>query len=382
MKMKKLARAGIEDAVAVITGFPLTGTASILLTDGLLPCIRSLFERTYLDWELKDWPHLYANESHLLNITHYHKTSRLPQVIIFDNSERALNIGDIYVSRSSIQFQVSKDIKARTEDAFCAYMKMLRWRNKVYHNDRNVRLKDLTISEQRLVLTVQNVAYEDYLRTNLVLDSEFNDHQMTLRMLVHHDKKLEPLSDSPLANNFGVNVLIFTIDGQLIIQKRSNKVIVRPNEYCPSASGTISALDIPNHDTPLSEVPLMREAMEELGYYDPDHKNVFMLGITRELIRGGQPELFLAARSSLSASEFMNGYAHAHDRFESKSLHFFKFDRYAFSEELDTPDKIARFISLVDKFIDRFKDRMSIPLWTAIALWKNARIAGSAMFPS
>ena len=112
----------------------------------------------------------------------------------------------------------------------------------------------------------------------------------------------------------------------MIIQKRSNKVIVRPNEYCPSASGTILSGDIPISGALLSDVPLMREAMEELGYRIANDHDLYFLWITRELIRGGEPELFFAARSTLSAAEVMNNHGYARDRFESKSVYFFKFD--------------------------------------------------------
>ena len=259
-------------------------------------------------------------------------------------------------------------------------MKMISSWGKIYHNEVNVRLVDLNTKDQILNLVVQDVEYENYVRTNLVLDYDIDGRGTTIRKVIHKDRRLEPLASSPLANNLGINILIFTIDGQLIIQKRSNKVIVRPNEYCPSASGTISAADIPVQGGLLSEIPLMREAMEELGCRIADNHDICLLGITRELIRGGEPELFFAARSSLSAAEVVSNRAHARDRFESKSISFFKCDSYAFEESLNSPEKIGRFVLLVDNLIDEFQEQMSIPLWTAIALWKKARLTGAPLF--
>jgi len=380
VSLKKVVNAGLKD-LGTITGFP-TEAATILLTDGIIPWIRSRLEKTYLDWELEDWPHIYAgeNQSQILTITYRNESYRLPQVVIFDNSIEGIPNSNISVSKESTSFKIPKDIKAKTEDAFCAYMKMLKWRRRTYHNDNNVRLIDLRASTGRVALTVQDVEYESYVRTNLVLDRKINHHESTLRKLVHGNGNLEPMSESPLANNLGVNILIFTIDGQLIVQKRSNNVIVRPNEYCPSASGTVMSGDIPNQGATLSEISLIREADEELGYRAASGGDIFLLGVTRELIRGGEPELFLVSKSDLSASEINSRYLHARDRFESKNLHFFQFDRYAFDERLDSSDKISRFTSLVDTFIDQFKDRMSIPLWTAIALWKKARLARVPLF--
>ena len=369
----------VMDAIGTITGFP-TKTATILLTDGVIPWIRSRFEDTYLDWELENWPHIYHGERQILTITYRNTSYRLPQVTIFDNSIEAIPNSKISVSKASTSFVIPKEIKAKTEEAFSAYMKMLKWRRRTYHNDNNVRLTDLAVSAGRATLTVQDVEYENYVRTNLVLDRKISHHESTLRKLIHGNGNLEPLSKSPLANNLGVNILVFTVDGQLVVQKRSNSVIVRPNEYCPSASGTVMSADIPTQGTTLSGISLIREADEELGYRAANAGDIFLLGVTRELIRGGEPELFLVSKSDLSASEMRSRYLHARDRFESKNLQFFQFDRYAFDERLDTPDKISRFSSLVDAFIDQFKDRMSIPLWTAIALWKNARLANVPLF--
>ena len=380
VKLKKLKRAVVEDALGALTGFPLTGTASLLITDGFVPWAKGLRERTYLDWELKDWPHIYADERSVLEISYDQRTYRLPQFVLFDNSATGRKANEIRISKSATSFSVPKDIRVRTEEAFSAYLKRISSWGKTYHNDVNVRLIEIATKEGVLNLVVQDVEYENYIRTNLVLDYDIDGRGTTLRKVVHRNRILEPLAESPLANNLGINILIFTIDGQLIIQKRSNKVIVRPNEYCPSASGTISSADIPMSGALLSDIPLMREAMEELGCRIADNHDICLLGITRELIRGGEPELFFAARSSLSAAEVVSNHGHARDRFESKSISFFKCDSYAFDQSLDDPENIARFVSLVDKLIDEFQDQMSIPLWTAIALWKKARLAGTSLF--
>lgn len=216
----------------------------------------------------------------------------------------------------------------------------------------------------------------DYIKTNLVLDWYSNHHKSTLRQQIHRDGALENLSKSPLANNFGVNVLIFTIDGSLILQQRSNSVLVRPNEFCPSASGTLTSIDVSTSAVTLADVFLMREATEELGIHHDNDSSIITLGITRELIRGGEPEIFLIAQSTLSRTEILESKKSAKDRFESKQLHFFAFNNFALREKIDTTDKIIEFIYLFDKCIDEYGNYMSIPLWTALALWREARLNG------
>lgn len=374
MKKNVIVRAGIEDGIGFITGFPLTGTAGAIMTEVILPWIKGRGTPKFLDWELKAWPHIYSEVQNLLEIKVNSENYRIPQQVIFDNTVKQIPVDGVCIEKVPNRYALDTAIKVRTNKAFGLYLKMLVNMKRKYHNDLNLRLTAMSEDDNKLSLSVQDVFYEDYIRTNLVLDYEYGEGGSTLRKLIHADKILDPLNSTPLANNFGVNILIFTIDGKLIIQKRSKNVVVRPNEYCPSASGTISSLDIPRSKVKLSEVPLMREAVEELGFPNYDVSNTYLLGITRELIRGGEPELFLAAKSGYSFDQLVLAHQHADDKFESHSISFFDFDKYACDERLDSYDKIAHFINLVDKFIAQYKSHMSIPLWTAIALWKKARL--------
>jgi len=222
------------------------------------------------------------------------------------------------------------------------------------------------------------VMFDDAVRTNLVLDADFQGEGNTLRNQVHGSGRLETLEASKLANHCGVNILIFTPDGQLIIQKRSSKVAVRPNEYCPSGSGTLEARDVAT-SMPLSDVNVLREAFEEIGVQPHVSDQVTFLGITRELIRGGQPEFFFAAKTQQTRAEVLASSKSARDRFEHSSLHFSDFGKFAFDHDR-TPAGNHDFLNKAEACIDEYKDRMSIPLWTALTLWSNARIARTGPF--
>lgn len=380
MRFKNIVRAVGEDAVGLVTGFPAVGTAKWLLfaaSDHLFKKF-SLLPESYLDWELKSWRSIYRHEVPL-DIIYNGERLELPQVVIFDNTGSRLLLSAITLELQQEHFPLRSDVRAKTEDAFQAHERMTRVRRKSYSNETNVRLTQLEMTAKSARLTVQPVSYEDYVRTNLCLDADFRGQGLTLRKQIHGDGRLEPLADSPLANNLGINILIFTADGQLVIQRRSRSVIVRPGEYCPSASGTIAFTDLSGTETSLDKLPMFREAYEELGLAPNDlsvHELKF-LGITRELVRGGEPELFLYGKADCSANDCRRKRKHATDRFESKDLFFFEFGNLAFTE-LEGEQPREQFQILLNKCIDKFGERMSIPLWTALALWKKARLHSQA----
>jgi len=370
-----IVRSGLEDGFSYITGFPLTGTASNLLVDILLPRFHKKTLNNFLDWELKNWPHIYDQITDILTLELTKQTYRLPQQIVFDNTKKRLPLSKIKLVSLEQEFQIDPVIKAKTEEQFQQYLQVIKSLNRVYHNEKNVRLVDIDEHADNATLSVQNVFYEDYLRTNLMLDHDYDSNGSTLRKRLHAQKPLESMKLSPLANTIGINILLFTVDGKLVIQKRSSEVLVRPEEYCPSVSGTLSSGDIPIPDMPLSAVPLMREAEEELGYLEYDPTEIKLLGISRELIRGGQPELFLIVKCQNSAAQIKEKQKFAKGKFETCQLEFFDFNEHAITSAPDTPKDIADFFQTLEAFIEKYKELMSVPLWTALALWKKARLS-------
>ena len=385
--MSKHAKNIIEGAVGdvagyVITGFPVIGVSSAIVKSVgtvLAPKLKYLLPSTYLDWQLKGWHGIYRNEC-ALQVVYQHQNFLLPQVLMLDNTGGRFRMKDVRLIRRPEGFSLSKNILSRTAEAHDSYVRMLRHTFKKYHNDNNLRLCGFSATDGGATLECQNVMFEDSIRTNLVLDADFQGQGNTLRKELHNEHRLESLETSLLANQCGVNILVFTPNGELIIQMRSRSVAVRPGEYCPSGSGTIESSDVPSSAATLADANVLREAHEEIGVWTPEEDSVTLLGITRELIRGGQPEFFFAAKDSRNKDQVLAGARIARDRFERKSLlHFFDFGPFAFARTLDDEGR-TMFRSLVDKCIDKYQDRMSIPLWTALTLWKAARLSRTKLF--
>jgi hypothetical protein len=375
MKLKRsaesnrLLKAAAVDGISYICGlsgipFPLETIRTVVEKVGK----RS--SRTFVDWKLEDWPRIYhSDRSALVRLPLHGRDVFLPQMLILDNTNVKYGLSDVALSIDSTPFRLRPDVRALTESSFKRLTRTLE-----YSNEENLRLIGMNRKSNRLELKLQRVYYEDYLRTNLVLDAKVAGKRETLRQYLHADGVLEELGESPLANNLGVNILAFTADGSLIVQKRSKKVAFRRGELCPSGSGTLAFGDVQQEAT-LDRVRLLREAIDEVGIRREDIKphSTSLLGISRELIRGGQPEMFLTATVNVTESEVTRRWKHAREQWEATSLVFYSFGRTAFGP-LNSPNSAHEFLLRVDGFVDEFIDHMSIPLLTNLALWVRSRL--------
>ena len=329
----------------------------------------------FVDWELKNWPKIYSQElQKCLKLLYKGKEFLLPQVLIFDNTEKQLKMSNIYFHLLEKPFTLREDIRALTEELFEKLLNYLR-KKKRYSNQQNLRLISIREECKKVVLEVQPVEYKHYVHTNLLLDAKSKGKEQTLREYCHSHGKIEELIASPLANHLGINILLFTADGSCIMQKRSKKVAVYIGELCAAASGAVSLTDIPSKETTLEEMPKLREGFEEIGISITDipKDQIFFLGITRELIRGGKPEMFFFGKTNLSEKQVIEKWKDAKDKWEASDLVFFHFGKIAF-ENLVYENKIHEFLCKVDDFIEKHIEESSISLLTNLALWVKYRL--------
>lgn len=223
------------------------------------------------------------------------------------------------------------------------------------------------------VLKFQPTSYFDYVKTNMAMDYE-DLVSGTLREEVHGKGILEPLSRSKLANHTGVSGLVFSNDGKMIIQKRSPKVFTNPNQLSPGFSGTLTANDIAQLfkkgtlQSNLHEVDVLRELVEELGVDEVGVVNRCFMGLSRELLRGGLPELFYAVDLNMSADEVLGCFAK--DR-EGETLSMpLRYARARLSPE-EANYLQGRFSNLLIAIEEHGKAKASIPLITNLAFWVN-----------
>jgi hypothetical protein len=255
-----------------------------------------------LDWAYP-FQKLYAGEQRVLwwHDAGTGKQVFLPQVLLLDPEEAA--------DESAIRIELLKEqFRART--TVPAGLEFYRYtsdggRRQQFHDGKTARLVDWRPAERLLVF--QGASYFDYLATNQSLDVPRAGFPPLRNELVY-DGRLEELAESELANTVGINGLIFTSDGQMIFQKRLANVLVRPGELCSGFSGSVDKIDITHavaSTATMAALDAPREMVEELGVDREEIAGRVFLGITRELIRGGKPEMFYSIDLEITAAEVM-----------------------------------------------------------------------------
>lgn len=257
--------------------------------------------------------------------------------------------------------------------AFDLYAKDAKSRGKKFYSTETARLRSVSIEAGgRVLLRFQQAEYFDYVKTNMAMD--FPDPMDgCLRDEVHPHGRLEPLDQSGLANHTGISGLVFSNDGKMIIQKRGPQVFTNPNQLCPGYSGVLNANDLRQslgrreHAT-LNEVNVLRELHEELGVSRRQITNRCFMGLSRELLRGGKPELFYAVDVQMSASEILACYPM--DR-EGNTIEVpLRHARARLSPEESLYYR-ERFDKLVAQLETAGRALLSVTLLTNLAFWVN-----------
>lgn len=312
----------------------------------------------------------YANErQRLLELHTDQRDWVLPQVVIFDNTYWRFPITAIEIQpdRTRPNYAIPAAIEGKTKD-------LLDEIGDHFYDSATIRLNRIEKYESDLRLIVSSARYLDYLVTNYSMDALLKDHGWTrsLRDIVHPSAQLCSLETSLLANHIGVGVLIFTADGFLVIPVRSKeKVGIWQGEISPSISGAARYDDDMWRAQPAHISSWMREGREELGLSnaDFDEDSEVFLGITRELLRGGKPEMFFAARVHLTKADVMQKFSRAKDRWENSELLFFEFTNSLTPPT--TEQEQAVFIQQFERFIAMYEHLLSQPAQANLALWFN-----------
>ncbi len=226
-------------------------------------------------------------------------------------------------------FELSNMVKAHTETAYQDLMRFLD--SQSIHEARNARCAGLKTTGGLFSgaprLTVQETGYESYLRSNLVIDHSLPNRR-SLRQILHSDGKLDRFEESELSNTIGINVLLVNPAGDVPIQIRSTGVAFRAGQLCSSASGTFEIADIPRSGARLVQCNLLREIEEELGTKILAKCGApTIVGLARELARGGQLEIFVVVEADFTQDDINTSFVRARDSHESKRVEYLRFDR-------------------------------------------------------
>lgn len=364
-----------EDVTSAMTGLPV----STLKKLGEISIPNWMKADYYVKWnEVLFFPAFYKNLK-LLKFPYKKKSYILPQIIEIENKDNGISLDDIFINPDNEKFELDPSVIGLTDKCFANYRRYLLIKRKKYHEGRLARLKKITIENNTISLNVQPVSYQSVCRTNLCLDAKETIESKSLREVVHKSGKIEKLEDSPMGNALGINFLLFTADGRLVAPYRSKKVVVRASQLSPTSSGDFEFSDVYGDKRSISTVQLFRESIEEL-YISNEHitdNEITFLGVTRELVRGGKPEMFFMAKTILTQKEFLNKHPLAKDKWEfekkGKGWVFWPFDENLFSDTISETDKY-NIQTDFDKFLDSHGSKISVPLLTGLILFLRLRL--------
>ena len=212
---------------------------------------------------------------------------------------------------------------------------LLAHKNSTKSNSDTVRLNDFDYNENSkdLALKTSRTTYYHMLLTNRCMDYKFADG-LSIREIYENGNEITPLEHSLLGNQIGINGLIVTRDNYILIERRTRKKITWKNKFAQSISLALKLKDLGIEREPLNNDPetaqkkfkhiIEKTIKENFGLTPEDYAEFNMsenfLGIARDLLEGGKPNLYFYVRTNCTAAELK-------EKIES-NMKVIRFDNY------------------------------------------------------
>lgn len=265
----------------------------------------------YLNHDPKRCNHFYHLEESL--------GGYLPYQEVFDFSNSLID-GEV----SNIKLSIEDEFFTQGNDLTSAVIRAEAYSS--YRNDGHakrdsqiVRVKDISIRDDDVLLTVQPTKYFCQAESNLILDYEAyvsfeknkNERKKSsLREIMYNEDpgRLPSLSDKRLANSLGVAICLLSREGEstlLRMVNRSGNVGVFPKGIHPAMSCAINWNNnvISNDLMSFIMSDIEEEMLQETGLKQGQYETPVPLSICREYLRGGKPQLFAISYVNLTQKE-------------------------------------------------------------------------------
>lgn len=189
-------------------------------------------------------------------------------------------------------------------------------------NSETIRLDNCYFNgEKELTLETSRSTYYHMLVTNRCMDYKLTDG-MTIRDIYEFHSFISPLSISKLGNQIGINGLIITKDNYLLIEHRSLQKTTWKDKFAQPISLALKfddlfskedqeKIDIKLTDNNIEEkiLNVLRKTIknnfsmiEGIDYEKLEFSKVFM-GLARDLLEGGKPNMYFIVKSNDTAVE-------------------------------------------------------------------------------
>ena len=196
-------------------------------------------------------------------------------------------------------------------------------KNSEKKNTNTVRLNDFDYAAEKKQLTLDTgrSTYYHMLITNRCMDYRFANG-LSIREVYEYEDHVCPLKQSKFGNQIGINGLIVTSDGYVLVEKRGRKKITWKNKFAQSISLAMKLddMDMTRWDK-LEATP--EAAQKEIGEiirktvksnfglleekdYEPFCMAHNFLGLARDLLEGGKPNLYFFLRCNKTAAELQD----------------------------------------------------------------------------
>lgn len=244
----------------------------------------------------------------------YYKSGRLllPNLNVFTNNARNVKV---VFEDSTENYELPPLLKENAAKLISAH------KASNVSNSATIRLDDFDYKNSVLTLKTRRSNYMDMLMTNRCMDFDLDG--MSVRSLYEPENAVSPLKNSKLCNQIGINGLVYTSDNYLLIEKRGRKKAVWKNKFAQPISLALKLKDVETgkdgkiggtaedaekcfkkviSKTLSSNFGLVAKEENAEGDYDFTLSQNLM-GIARDLLEGGKPNLYFYVKVNKSAQE-------------------------------------------------------------------------------
>lgn len=186
-------------------------------------------------------------------------------------------------------------------------------------NNLTIRLDDIKVDGLNVSLHTSRTYYFHMLLTNRCMDYKL-DCDMSVREIYEFNKTISYLRDSKLSNQIGINGMIITKDGYLLIEKRDHRKTTWKNKFAQPISLALKASDLGlENDTLMNDSVeyankkllgvIKKTMLDNFGLVEDDYETLDLsktfLGLARDLLEGGKPNLYFSVTVNYTKDEFV-----------------------------------------------------------------------------
>lgn len=266
---------------------------------------------------------LYHFYSGYQNTDEYHQGILYADIIalhsegVYPIRKTSIAVKDIKINISRLSYKIPISLKAHAKYAVETFKELgkIKKINDSCEWENNESLSFSSICPNTGKIEACKAYYFDQIATNISLDwrsKKLPDTRLTIRNSNSLERpvngKLKSLDDSILANTLGVAVILYSSELEAFVRVRSNTLasITKKGLHC-SASGVFEmegGIKPGEYDFSIFEQAIKNEIKSEIGIINSDYK-LYPVAYARELPRGGKPQLFFVAVTSLSKTEII-----------------------------------------------------------------------------